>query len=202
MKKLIFILVVLMLMAPMTAVMARNAGHWGYGSGRDRAGDNYLALKFGAYMPDDEADYLDNGYYLGGALGHNVNRNFALEFGLDYTYADFDDYFDDSYVTTLGIPVTAKIVLPLSEQLDVYAGAGLGLYFTNYEFDIDGYSYDDHDTSPGVHALMGADIRMSPNAALNVEVKYTDINEDFDEDYYDDLELGGTTASIGLKFMF
>ena len=164
-------------------------------------------------MPDDDAGYLDTGYTLGGAIGHKFNRNFALEFGLDYTVTHFDDDYgydyEDAYVTTLGIPVTAKIIAPLSNQVDLYAGAGLGLYFTDLEYD---YPYDDryyyeHDDSldetfTGYHLLVGADIRMSSYTALSMELKYTGVDEDFDNDLFYDLEVGGTTASVGFKFLF
>ncbi len=213
MKRLTLILFVLMIMAPMTTVMARDARHPRYSYERPGYDQNYLSFKLGAFMPDDDAGYLDTGYTVGAALGHKFNRNFALEFGLDYTVTDFDeDYgynYRDVYITTLGIPVTAKIIAPLSNQVDLYAGVGLGLYFTDLEYDDiydDRYYHEDSDsldeTFTGYHLLVGADIKMSPYTALTTELKYTGVDEDFDDDYFYDLEVGGTTASVGLKFLF
>ena len=104
MKRLIPVLTVLLVLASVTTAMARNTGY-----GRDRHGrdyrpaetyhDSYVTLKLGVFMPDDDTDFLDTGISIGGALGHNLNRNFALEVGLDYTVADLDetyDYYDEA----------------------------------------------------------------------------------------------------------
>lgn len=221
MKRLIHVLTLLMVLASMTTAMAKNARfgrEWqgrDYGP-RDTYRDSYLSVRLGAFMPDDDAHYLDNGISIGGALGHNLNRNFALEVGLDYTVTDLDDEYgyyseatgeyEDAYVSTLGIPVTAKFLVPLSSTVDLFAGAGFGLYFTDVEIEdeyYDGYYYEDgdRDTRLGFHALMGADVELTPNAAVTMELKYTEIDRDSDESH-DELEFGGTTASVGVKFRF
>jgi hypothetical protein len=43
---------------------------------------------------------------------------------------------------------------------------------------------------------------MNSNTALTMELKYTELDQDSNDDYYDDFELGGTTASVGIKFLF
>lgn len=216
MKKMIIALVVLTIVFPMTAALAHNPRHerdWHAGDGYDS--DNYATVKIGAFMPDGDTDFLDNGFAASAALGHKLGRNFALELGLDYISADFDrnytyDTYDyeDVYLTSVGIPVTAKFIAPLSNQVELYAGAGFGVYFSNIEFDdeyYDGYYYDDeriHDTGFGFHTLIGADIKMNPNVAFTMELKYTEIEHDFDDYGDDDLEIGGTTATAGVKFLF
>ncbi|HWR68053.1 MAG TPA: outer membrane beta-barrel protein [Desulfomonilia bacterium] len=227
MKRRVLILLVLITLVPMTTVMARNTRYAGDCHGRDcyasdSYNDAYATMKLGVFMPNDDASFLDDGFTIGGTIGHNLNRNVALEIGLDYTITDFDDdygyysygyddygHYEDAYVTTLGIPVTAKFIVPLAYHVDLFVGAGLGLYFTDVEFD-DGYSYgyyydDDEgvdDTCLGFHTLIGADIRMNSNTALSMELKYTELDQDSNDDYYDDFELGGTTASVGIKFLF
>lgn len=216
MKRMILVLTVIMVLVSMTTAMAKNIRY-----GRDRHvpdygpgetyNDNYLTIRLGAFMPDDDAYYLDNGFAIGGAIGHNFNRNFALEVGLDYTVTDFDDEYgyynymtddyEDAYVTTLGVPVTAKFLVPLSNTVDLFAGAGFGVYFTDIEMKDDYYDNGDSDTRFGFHALMGADFKMSPNAAVSMELKYTELDRDSD-DGYDDFTFGGTTASVGMKFRF
>jgi opacity protein-like surface antigen len=201
----------------MTTVMARNTRYAGDCHGRDcYAGDSYndayATIRLGVFMPDDDASFLDDGLAIGGAIGHNLNRNLALEIGLDYTVTDLDDdygYYEDVYVTTLGIPVTAKFIVPLANHVDLFVGAGLGLYFTDVELDDeynDGYyhDYDEgvDDTCLGFHTLIGADIGMNSNTALSMEVRYTELDQDSDDGYHDDLEPGGTTASVGIKFRF
>ncbi len=218
MKKLILVLTVLMVLVSMTTAMAKNTRHgrdWQgreYGP-RDTYRDSYLTVRLGAFMPNDDAYFLDNGISIGGAIGHNLNRNFALEVGLDYTLTDFDDEYgyynyttdeyEDAYVTTLGIPVTAKLLVPLSNSVNLFAGAGIGVYFTDVEIKdghYDGYYYkdNDRDTCLGFHALMGADVELMPNAAVTMELKYTELDRDSDDNF----EFGGTTASVGVKLRF
>jgi opacity protein-like surface antigen len=207
MKRLILILFVLMIMAPMTTAMAAR-GHTRYERDYYYEPENYATIKLGAFMPHDDADVLDNGFAIGGAIGHYLNRNFAVEVGMDYTSTDFDyGYgYEDADVHTLGIPVTAKFIVPLSNQVEFFIGGGLGLYFTEIEFGHDDYYDDDRadETNIGFHCLVGADIKMNPNTALTMELKYTEVEQDFDDEYYynEDFEVGGTTASVGVKFLF
>ena len=206
MKRLILILFVFMVMVPMTTVTAA----------KNYEPQNYATFKIGGFITNDSA--LDNGVVIGGAIGHMINRNFAVELGTDYTFTDFNydnDYvYGNADVYTLGIPVTAKYILPLSNQVDLFAGAGVGIYFTGVKFnhhenhEHDGHYYDDdsiHDTSPGFHCLIGADIKMNSYLALTMEMKYTEVVQDFDDYYYDykyDFEVSGTTVYIGAKFLF
>jgi outer membrane protein W len=201
-------------MVPMTTVMAKNTRYARDYYERDYYNDNYATIKLGAFMPNDDADYLNNGFAIGGAIGHNLNRNFALEIGLDYTVTDFDDDYGygDANVSILDIPVTAKFIVPLSNQVDFFVGAGLGVYFTKVEFDYDEYYYDGYyddnnsvdNTYLGYHFLIGADIKMNPNTALTMELKYTELEQDDDDYYYynDKFDVSGTTASVGFKFLF
>jgi outer membrane protein W len=204
MKRLILILFALMIMVPVTAMGARNDPR--YARYSYYVPENYATIKLGAFMPNDDADVLDNGFAIGGAIGHNFNRNFAVEIGLDYTFTDFKhDYsYEDAGLITLGIPVTAKFIVPLSNQVDLFVGAGLGLYFTEIEFDHHDYYDDDSvdDTNVGFHCLIGTDIKMNSNTALTMELKYTEIEQDFNYYYNDNLEVGGTTAYVGVKFLF
>jgi len=212
MKRLILILFVLMIIVPMTTVMAaKNTVR--YSRDTYYVPENYATIKIGAFMPNEDA--LDDGVGVSGAIGHMINKNFALELGLDYTFTDFnndnDYYYENANVYTFGIPATAKFIVPLSNQIDLFAGAGLGIYFTSVVFDHhgyyyhDGYYYDDDDsiddTSLGYHGLIGADIKVNSNMAIEMELKYTETEDDFD--YYDyNFEVGGTTVSIGAKFLF
>jgi outer membrane protein W len=203
MKRFILILFVLMIMVPAAAMAARN--YPVYARNNYYVPENYATIKFCAFMPDD-TDVLDDGFAIEGAIGHNFNRNFAVEVGLDYTSTNFNVNYDYNKpnMYTLGIPVTAKFIVPLSHQADFFVGAGLGLYFTEIEFDHD-YYYGNSSvdaTTIGIHGLIGADIKMNSNTALTMELKYTEIEQDFHDYYNDNFNVGGTTASVGVKFLF
>lgn len=216
MKRTIVLLTVLTTMVLPAAATAKNARHprdwYGGDSYTGEAYSNgYATLRLGLFMPDDDLGLLDDGVAIGGAIGSNFNRNFALEIGLDYTAANLDEgyaYYEyghvgDAYVTTLGIPVTARFIVPVSRNVDLFAGVGLGLYFSDIEFD-DGYNDDNgfDDTSLGCHTLIGTDIKMNPAMALTMELKYTDIDRDLDDPSLYSLDSGGTTASVGVRFRF
>jgi opacity protein-like surface antigen len=209
MKRRMLALIVLMIAIPFTTALARNpryARDW-YEGGRDDR-DSYAAIKLGVFTPNEDTSFLENGFVLGGVLGHKFSENFAFELGVENVSTCFDqDYtYEDVQVNSLGIPVTAKFIAPLSKQVELYAGAGFGVYFTSIEqYDHADAGYHDDgvdDTSLGFHALVGADLKMNPSTAFTMELKYTEIEQDFEDPYYDDLEIGGTTASMGLKFLF
>ncbi len=216
MKRIVVLFSILTIMVLPATALAKNTRYPRDSYGRECStgeaySNGYATLRLGLFMPDDDPGLLDDGVAIGGAIGSNFNRNFALEIGLDYTAANLDegyayyeyDYVGDAYVTTLGIPVTARFIVPLSQNVDLFAGVGLGLYFSDIEFD-DGYNDDNDfdDTSLGYHTLIGTDIKMNPAMALTMELKYTDIDRDpYDASLYG-LDSGGTTASVGVRFRF
>ena len=107
MKRLIMVPFVLMVMVPMTTLLAANS----------HVPQNYATLKIGGFMSNDSA--LDNGVTISGAFGHMINKNFAVEFGLDSTFTNLNNDYGNTDVYTLGIPLTAKYILPLSYQEEI-----------------------------------------------------------------------------------
>jgi len=220
MKRLLVLVLSVVLTMP-AAAMARGGRHWdgypcrdcrdGYDGYTEARHGAYASFKVGLYMPEDSYDLLENGSSIGLALGSNLTRNFALEIGMNYDSADFrQEYtggYDDAYVSTFSVPVTAKVIAPLSPAIDVFAGAGLGVYFSEirpgslwYEDPDD--MVDREDTSLGVHTVIGSDIKVNPAMALNIELRYTAIAHDSDNDFHEVLGLDGTTATVGVKFRF
>ena len=115
---------------------------------------------------------------------------------------------EQSYSTTNGdftlkqIPVTGSLLLfaPLAENFAPYGLAGLGAYYTIYDYD-GGFLNpgDDTDVNVGYHLGFGADIALSKSAAFNIDYRYLflDGNDDVADKKY-----SGNVLSAGLTFYF
>jgi opacity protein-like surface antigen len=170
--------------------------------------DNYFTAKVGLYSPED--DFLDNGFNIEAAYGMDISDmtgidNLALELGVGYYTADgdltFTDFFGDVSkieVDLRVIPVTATGIYSFDLDLPVklYAGAGLGLYFTKVEVTMSdpfgSVSVDDTDTKFGFNLVGGARYELNDQMDLAAELKYHSVSNDF----------GGLLINVGVKYNF
>lgn len=180
----------------------------------------YAALKLGYFMPNDEDDGLDgfdSVVSFGFAIGAKFTPNIAAEVGWDYYSTDdtVNGYLNDNYVTgdltvtTWSIPVTCKLIAPVSNELEAFLGLGVGLYTSELEIEASGEHalVDVSDTVSGLgfHAMVGADYKISPNIVLGMELKWSKAELDFDLPYYledDEINVGGTTFNVVAKYLF
>lgn len=170
----------------------------------DYVRDSYATIKLGMFMPNDDYNGLNdfnNDFAIGCAIGHKFNRNFAVELGLEYFSTDIDDNYYDTYcdITTFGIPLTAKFIIPVQNNVNIFVGAGFGLYFTDAGFNERYYHNNVDGVSFGLHGLIGADVKINQNMFFTTELKYTEVDQDLDE--YGNWEVGGTTFFMGVKFL-
>lgn len=184
-------------------------------SAADPAG--YAALKLGYFSPnndDDGLDGFDGDISFGFALGAKINTNFAVEIGSEFSSTDRSGsgFINGNYVvadetvTTWSIPITCKLIAPLSNELEAFLGIGIGFYTSEYEIDASGpYAFaegSDTESDIGYHAEIGADYRVSPNVALGMELKWYEADLDFGGPRYDEINVGGTTFNIVVKYLF
>ena len=194
---------------------------------------NYFSFRAGAYMPrgdalDDVPGYSFNTGFGGEVtLGRRFNPNFAVEAGVGTFAVATDDFavtydFYDPYGYYLGsldgtvkgevratpILATAKGILPL-QGFELYAGAGLGLYFVSAKdtTTVTGYASESHtysDSPVGLHLTAGAMIPLAPKWNLSLEGRFVSVKAKItDVNGYDyDLNLGGTQLSAGLMVAF
>ncbi len=95
-----------------------------------------------------------------------------------------------------------------------YLGGGIGVNFFEYEevgdfvdFDLDEVVFDrfvDDGAAFSAHALAGIELPVTPNMGLLIEGKYTWVDEDLGSDFagLGNLDLGGTSVSVGLSYSF
>jgi len=189
---------------------------------------NYFSFRAGAYMPrgdamDDVPGYSFNTGFGGEVtLGRRFNPNFAAEAGLGTFAVATDDFylgtFYDGYgwvdvnvkgeVRATPILATVKGILPL-QGFELYAGAGLGLYFVSAKetYTVTGYGSESHtysDSPVGLHLTAGAMIPLAPKWNLSLEGRFVSVKAKItDVDGYSyDVNLGGTQLSAGLMVAF
>jgi opacity protein-like surface antigen len=147
---------------------------------------SYITVKAGIYTPTDDLDDFDPGFNGELSFGHYFSPKFAVEAGVGYfeteeSFSSFDPFVfgfftEDDEVTSIPITVTAKAVYP-AESFELYLGGGVGLYFTDFESDVQSSvlgsgSFDDDDTLFGAHFLVGANVDASEIIFVGAEGKY------------------------------
>lgn len=164
------------------------------------ANPNYGVLKLGYFLPNNDEEGLKDykktwdvelGY------GYLFTKNVALEVGGTYLTTKYDKDNVDAKMTTYSIPVTAKFIYPVTKDIDVFAGAGVGYYFASLE------AGDETERGKGwgYHAVAGADYKVMENVALGMELKWNQAkvkNDDWD----DKLNVGGTSVKLAAKYLF
>ena len=144
----------------------------------------------------------------------------------DYTDADGFRIFHDTNLSMVPLSVDVRF-LPagrygargsrgqvLVRRPVFYLGGGIGVNFFEYEevgdfvdFDLDEVVFDrfqDTGAAFSAHALAGIEMPVTPNMGLLFEGKYTWVDENLGSDFagLGDLDLGGTSISVGLSYSF
>lgn len=156
-----------------------------------------IGPKLGFYKAPDAED----GTMFIGLQSRSKGKYFGGEFTLEYRG-------EQNYSTTNGeltirqIPVTGSLMLfaPLSENFSPYGLAGIGAYYTFYDYD-GGFLNpgDDAEMSIGYHLGFGADLAVSESAAFNVDYRYLFLDGN---DSLPEKEFSGNVLSVGLTFYF
>lgn len=155
-----------------------------------------LGAKAGYYKAPD-AD--DGTMFLGAQLrtkGKYLGGEFAVEYRGEQTYTT-----TGGELTVSQVPVTGSLMAfaPISKNFAPYGLAGLGAYYTIYDYNGTLTSGDDTDITVGYHLGFGADLAINESAAFNVDYRYLFLNgnEDLTEKEY-----SGNVLSVGLTFYF
>ena len=144
----------------------------------------------------------------------------------DYTDADGFSIFHDTNLSMVPLSLDVRF-LPagrygtrgsrgqvLVRRPVFYLGGGIGVNFFEYEevgdfvdFDLDEVVFDrfqDTGAAFSTHALAGIELPVSPGLALLIEGKYTWSEENLGSDFagLGELDLGGTSVSVGLSYSF
>lgn len=157
-----------------------------------------IGPKVGFYKAPDAED----GTMFIGLQSRTKGKYVGAEFSLEYRGEQSYTTTGGSELTVRQVPVTGSLLVfaPLAENFAPYGLAGLGAYYTFYDYD-GGFVNpgDDAEVKVGYHLGFGADVALSESAALNVDYRYLFL------DGSDDLsnkEFSGNVISAGLTFYF
>ncbi|MFY0698489.1 MAG: porin family protein [Balneola sp.] len=162
---------------------------------KDRSG---IGPKIGYYKAPD----ADDGTMFIGFQTRTRGEVFGFEFAAEYRG-------EQSYSTTNGdltikqIPVTATLLMhvPLASNFQPYGLAGLGAYYTFYDYDGGFVSPgDDAEFNIGYHLGFGLDLPLNESVGLNADYRYLFLDDQGDD--LDDTEFSGNVISAGLTFYF
>lgn len=159
----------------------------------------YVKLYGGGTIPNvlewDGADYdVDAGWLLGGSLGLQINENIAVE--LDGTYSA--SQYSASTEELNGATLMANVVIsgPLSDQITVYGGLGLGAVGAQYLGGDWGYA-------SGGQVFAGVSFSVADNISIFGEARYQSAFELVSTDGgAHDIEMQRTSVLAGVKFGF
>lgn len=175
-------------------------------SASDRATiDNTIGFgpRVGYYKAQDadEGNFyfgLQNRFRLGAILGIEG----SIEYRAGQTYG-----IDDYSVKTSFIPITGSLLVfaPVSENFSPYGLAGLGAYYTTYDYSDSaetlGFS-DDNSFNLGYHLGFGVELPLNENTSLNLDYRYLFLNPDKNEQSFDDSTFNANSFTASLMFYF
>jgi len=154
--------------------------------------------KIGYYKAPD----ADNGTMFIGLQSRARGEVFGFELAAEYR-GEQDFTVTGGKVTVSQIPVTGSLMLfvPIAPNFQPYGLAGLGAYYTMYDYDGGFVSPGDNsDVNFGYHLGFGLDLPLNSSAALNVDYRYLFL--DGSEDRISEKEFSGNVISAGLTFYF
>ena len=157
----------------------------------------YVKAYGGATLPNNlefgGTDYdVDAGWLLGGALGVQVMENVAFELDGTYSTANYTDSGDPLNTATL----MANVVIsgPLSDQIAIYGGLGLGAIGAQYDGGEWAYG-------AGGQIFAGVSLEVADNVSLFAEARYQTAFDLLTLDIWPS-EVNHTAVLAGVKLGF
>ena len=189
MKKLTYLLTFVIIGALSVGAAAQDA------LTKNKAG---IGPRFGYYKaPDAE----DGTMFFGAQMRVRGNSIIGAEFAAEYRGEQTFDVTGGE-LTVRQIPVTGSLMLfvPVSPNFQPYGLAGLGAYYSIYDYDGSFTSDEDAEVNFGYHLGFGLDLPISESAALNVDYRYLFL--DGNNDDLADKQYSGNVLTGGLTFYF
>jgi hypothetical protein len=169
-----------------------------------RHGQPYFFAHLGIFEPNNDTSVgpdggLD-GFDSGGHFELGVGSRVSPVFAVDGTIGAYRSELGSAEATVVPLTIGGRLIIP-HPFIEPYLGAGLGLYATSLE---DGFrGIDDDSADLGGYFSIGADFWLNPQVALNFEGKYHWVESEFDSNIgSEDINLGGWTANLGVRFAF
>lgn len=196
MKKSILVTFALILSTAPLTLMAQSSSS---GDG-DATIKNTLGIgpRLGYYKAAD----AEQGNFYGGAQARiRLGPVLGIEGSVDYR-AGQEYEFAGQTVTTKFVPVTGSLMFfaPVSEHFAPYGLAGIGAYYTIYDYEGTFTNENENNFNFGYHLGFGVELPINEHAALNVDYRYMFLNPDDNEQSFDDADFSGNVFTAGLMF--
>lgn len=164
-------------------------------------------IGFGPRLGYYKAQDADEGNFYGGIqtrlrFGAVLGVEGAIEYRAGQEYG-----FEGYSVKTSSVPVTGSLMLfaPLSESISPYGLAGIGAYYTNYNYSDGAESLgfsDDSSFNLGYHLGFGVELPLNDNTAISIDYRYLFLNPDDNQESFDDASFSGNNLTASLMFYF
>jgi opacity protein-like surface antigen len=164
----------------------------------ERVGHWYIGGGVGAYNEDSNSQLQNQDGQFGAFLsgGYRLSPNVALE--IDGLFSSqkigrlptIPTTSGDTYLDSAGIGGVVKFILPLN-QIELYAGAGLGVYNTQLHAEGSSYDASQDDTNVGYQALLGAEYFISRKLSVGLEYRIFKLEADFGSTIPGTIDVGG-----------
>lgn len=194
MKKLLLLPVFVFLCAPVITLAQTNNNSDG------AAIKNTLG--FGPRVGFYKANDAEEGNFYGGLqsrlrFGPIIGIEGSVEYRAGQEYS-----LGGQAVQTKFVPVTVSglLFLPMSENFAPYGIAGLGAYYTIYDYKgpvVDGH---EDEFNFGYHLGFGVELPINSNAAVNIDYRYLFMNPEENETSTENANYSGNVFTAGLMF--
>ena len=187
------------LIAAITAFSPLSAGADSTGMfAPERVGRWYLGGGVGGYWEESNSQLKNQGGQFGGFLsgGYRLSPNIALEIDGLFSSQKIDALptipttSGSTYLDSGGIGCIVKFILPLN-RIELYGGAGLGVYTTQLHAEGSSYDARQDDTNIGYQALLGADYFVSRHVSVGLEYRIFKLEADFGSTIAGKIDVGG-----------
>lgn len=164
-------------------------------------------LGFGPRLGYYKAQDADEGNF---HFGVQTRMRFGAVMGVEGSieYRAGQEFGISNYtVKTSSVPVTASLLLfaPVSDSFSPYGLAGIGAYFTNYDYSDSAETLglsDDSSFNLGYHLGFGVELPFNENTALNIDYRYLFLNPDENEESLNNASFNGNSVTASIMFYF
>ena len=142
------------------------------------AADNlYAGIQLGSEFLTDSHDDMDDAVAFGIYGGYRLDRMVSLEANLTTATHDIDGP-GDAEISVTSLLFGPRLSSQAGRSVNLYADAGLGIHFLDYEYSV----YDDSDTEMGIYLGAGMEFPLQRGINMGLDFKYHIL---FDDDLLD-----------------
>ncbi len=147
------------------------------------------------------ADAEDGNFYGGIQARIRLGPVLGIEGSVDYRAGQTYEFLGQE-VQTKFVPITGSLMFfaPISQNFAPYGLAGIGAYYTIYDYEGTFTDQNENNFNFGYHLGFGIELPINSNAALNFDYRYLFLNPDDNEQSFEDADFNGNVFTAGLMF--